>query len=315
MAKGNLFQGMARGAVGDVVFSRLNGQQVSRVRNRQPANPQTNAQLYQRAIMATVMQAYSAGKKIFDHAFEGKKTGSECQNAFLSLNSLKLRSAVSADLDNSRALADQVGHVISPKQKTVAPFSYIVSDGTYDNNLTDELGVMPAAGEGQTIAQYCAANDIVPGDYYTLVAFAVTDEELFKVNGSSGEYGTLYGSKFGFIRLKVKDTVTTDTEVLTANSTKNKIFTVDLMAGFNSITGLGGVKLTDALTIGFELDGLAASAVIRSRFDSGLRSHTEMVIKEDVAAGIVSQYALDAWKQGTAQVGDSDLILEGGESF
>jgi hypothetical protein len=94
MAKGNLFQGMARGAVGDVVFSRLNGQQVSRVRNRQPANPQTNAQLYQRAIMATVMQAYSFGKKIFDHSFEGKKKGSECQNAFLSLNSLKLRSAI-----------------------------------------------------------------------------------------------------------------------------------------------------------------------------------------------------------------------------
>ena len=43
------------------VFSRLNGQQVSRVRNRNPKNPRTNAQLYQRAIMATVMQAYSAG--------------------------------------------------------------------------------------------------------------------------------------------------------------------------------------------------------------------------------------------------------------
>lgn len=315
MAKGNLFQGMARGKVGDVVFSRLNGQQISRVRNRQPANPQTNAQLYQRAIMATVMQAYSAGKKIFDHSFEGKKTGSECQNAFLSLNALKLRSAISADLDNNRALADQVGHVISPKQKTVAPFSYIISDGNYDNDLTDELGVMPAPAAGQTIAQYCAANGIVPGDYYTLVAFAVTDEELFKVNGSTGEYGTLYGSQFGFIRLKVKDTVTTDDEELTANSTKNKIFTVDLMAGFNSITGLGGVKLTDALTIGFELDGIAASGVIRSRFDSGVRSRTEMVVKEDIAAGIISQYALDAWKQGTAQVGNSDLILEGGESF
>lgn len=315
MAKGNLFQGMARGAVGDVVFSRLNGQQVSRVRNRRPANPQTNSQLYQRAIMASVMQAYSYGKKIFDHSFEGKKTGSECQNAFLSLNSVKLRAAVAADLDNSRTLADQVGHVISPKQKTVAPFGFIVSDGSYDNDLTNELGVMPAPAEGQTIAQYCAANGIVPGDYYTLVAFATTDEELFKVVGSTGEYGTLYGSKFGFVRLKVKDSVTTDTEVLTANSTKNKIFTVDLSAGFESIGGLSTSKLTDALTVGFELDGLACSAVIRSRLDSGLRSHTEMVVTDNFATGIVSQYALDAWKQGTAQVGDSDLILEGGESF
>ena len=71
MAKGNLFQGMGRGKVGDVVFSRLNGEQISRVRNRHPKNPRSNSQLFQRAIMATVMQAYSAGKAIFDHSFEG----------------------------------------------------------------------------------------------------------------------------------------------------------------------------------------------------------------------------------------------------
>ena len=73
MAKGNMLQGMARGKVGDVVFSRLNGQQISRVRNRQPYNPRTNKQLIQRAIMATVMLGYSAGKEIFNHSFQGKR--------------------------------------------------------------------------------------------------------------------------------------------------------------------------------------------------------------------------------------------------
>ena len=75
MSKGNLFQGMARGSVGDVTFTRVNGQQVARVRNRKPKNPRTNKQLYQRAIMATVMRAYSAGRAIFDHSFEGVKFG------------------------------------------------------------------------------------------------------------------------------------------------------------------------------------------------------------------------------------------------
>ena len=91
MAKGNLFQGMGRGKVGDVVFSRLNGQQIARVRNRNPKNPRTNAQLYQRAIMATVMQAYSAGIAIFDHSFQGKEVGAQNQRRFMALNAKLLR--------------------------------------------------------------------------------------------------------------------------------------------------------------------------------------------------------------------------------
>ena len=86
MAKGNMLQGMARGKVGDVVFSRLGGEQIARVRNRHPKNPRTNAQLYQRAIMATVMQAYSAGKVIFDHAFQGREIGAGIQRRFMALN-------------------------------------------------------------------------------------------------------------------------------------------------------------------------------------------------------------------------------------
>lgn len=75
MAKGNMFLGMARGKVGDVVFYRADGQQLSRVRNRNPRNPRTNAQLFQRAIMATVVQAYAAGKELFDHSFQGFQSG------------------------------------------------------------------------------------------------------------------------------------------------------------------------------------------------------------------------------------------------
>ena len=60
---------MGRGKLGDIVLTRIDGQQIARPRNRQPKNPRTNKQLYQRAVMATVMQAYSAGIKIFDHSF------------------------------------------------------------------------------------------------------------------------------------------------------------------------------------------------------------------------------------------------------
>ena len=47
MSKGNLFLGFGRGKVGVVVFSRLNGEQVTRARNRSPRKPKYPLQLLQ----------------------------------------------------------------------------------------------------------------------------------------------------------------------------------------------------------------------------------------------------------------------------
>ena len=91
MAKGNLFLGCARGSVGDVTFYRRNAQQVSRVRVRKVKNPQTSAQMWQRAINHTAVQAYSVLKKICDHSFEGVTYGANSYSKFLSLNMDMLR--------------------------------------------------------------------------------------------------------------------------------------------------------------------------------------------------------------------------------
>lgn len=86
MAKDNLFLGMARGKVGDVVFSRLNGVQVSRARNRAPHNPQSPAQMVQRIIMSTVGKAYSFMQAICNHSFEGFDIGQQSQRKFMEVN-------------------------------------------------------------------------------------------------------------------------------------------------------------------------------------------------------------------------------------
>ena len=91
MAKGNLFLGCARGSVGDVTFYRRNAQQISRVRVRKVKNPQTSAQMWQRAINHTAVQAYSVLKKICDHSFEGVSYGANSYSKFLSLNMDMLR--------------------------------------------------------------------------------------------------------------------------------------------------------------------------------------------------------------------------------
>lgn len=98
MAKDNLFLGMARGKVGDVVFSRLNGVQVSRARNRAPRNPQSPAQMVQRIIMSSVGKAYSFMQDICDHSFEGFETGQLSQRKFMEVNVGLLRDKVATVL-------------------------------------------------------------------------------------------------------------------------------------------------------------------------------------------------------------------------
>lgn len=95
MAKDNLFLGTARGSVGDVTFTRINGVQVARVRNRSPRNPQSPAQMVQRIIMSTVGKAYSLMSELCNHSFEGFETGQESQRKFMEVNVGILRDKIS----------------------------------------------------------------------------------------------------------------------------------------------------------------------------------------------------------------------------
>lgn len=87
MAKGNMLLGYSRGAVGDVVFSRIKGQQVVRARNRKPANPKTVAQMIQRIKFASVVRFYNDGvQNLFRFAFQNKDARQSDYNAFVSAN-------------------------------------------------------------------------------------------------------------------------------------------------------------------------------------------------------------------------------------
>lgn len=100
MATGNLFQGLGKGSIGDVVFYRNNGKQVSRVRNRQVKNPKTSAQMAQRTIMQNVSQAYSAMKEIVDHSRQGISYGAKTMAAFMkdNLNVARLAAASGGEI-------------------------------------------------------------------------------------------------------------------------------------------------------------------------------------------------------------------------
>lgn len=89
MAKGNIILGYLRGSIGDITFFRAKGQQLSRARNRAPANPRTVGQMDQRAKMACAVKFFSqVGANFFKFAFEGKKETESYFNAFVKNNIL-----------------------------------------------------------------------------------------------------------------------------------------------------------------------------------------------------------------------------------
>ena len=182
MAKDNLFLGTARGSVGDIVFSRLDGQQVARVRNRAPRNPQSPAQMVQRIIMSTVGKAYSLMQEITNHSFEGFEQSQGSQRKFMEVNVSVLRDVCAS------VLAYPVEEVIKSSQLTNFSFKndyspvlnrYMISAGSLPSIdlLHETEGVAPIIpfDPGEKTQQTITYEDIITllglqrGDQLTFV--------------------------------------------------------------------------------------------------------------------------------------------------
>lgn len=96
MAKGNLLLGLGSGKLGDIVLSRTNGQQITRVRVRKIKNPRTTPQQIQRLIIASVSRAYSGMKAIVNHSFQGYAYGAANMNRFNKLNADLVRNRLAS---------------------------------------------------------------------------------------------------------------------------------------------------------------------------------------------------------------------------
>lgn len=337
MAKGSLFLGMATGKLAEFVFSRSGGEQITRVRNRHPRNPRTNKQMYQRAVMATVMQAYSAGKEIFDHAFQGKAVGAENQRVFLSKNAKLLRGQIASELAAGTSALNCSAAVVAPGAITPVPNAYMISEGTYPQNFfgwtnTGYGFIFPNTVEDETVAQYASRHGLVAGDIYTFVAIVISDNTpSFTVRGittaTTGDYKpeSQYPAVFAFVRLQVKDV----SSVTTPASDANIGTFFEITASKNTSINISGIIPGDTVDISAVVSqsvfhavqyGLASFGCIRSRLDEDLRSTSFMNICSPVSGratagmyGITTPLVNAAWKQGTENLGDSDLILEGGD--
>lgn len=175
MSKGNMLLGFARGKVGSLVFSRANGQQITRAKADVIKNPQTRAQFIQRIILNTVAQAYSNMQPIVDHSFEGIQKGQKSMSFFMKKNMDMLREKI-AEAQKAGMSTNEIYNFAAVGTDKFLVNDYLIAKGQLPKiDLT-----MPPAGDedaysliqGLTANTYqgvCDAFGLQRGDQLTFV--------------------------------------------------------------------------------------------------------------------------------------------------
>lgn len=313
MSKGNLFLGMGRGKVGDVVFSRQNGEQVTRVRNRSPRNPQSPLQLLQRVVLKTCASAYSLMQDITDHSFQGLQEGTRNQSRFMALNVQKLRTLLADEINSGEAedIFTSSKTNFSRKGNNLAELnSYIISEGTiarlpyrlFSSGSDTALvlsSIATTVGMDATYQQVVDALGLQIGDQLTFLVFAADDSEAAGLNGRDGKFVAMSYARVilepanGDMTEKFLTLPTGETfPVINQPNEKND---GDLIFQFSTGTPVGGSGQTSLLlfddiniTDAGRGTGLipAGKAVIASRYNGGVweRSGAEILVPTAAAA-------------------------------
>lgn len=169
--------GHARGKVGDLVFSRTNGQQVVRARASVVKNPQTEAQMIQRILLNTVIQAYSRMSEICDHSFEGIPVGQQSMGVFMRRNLAQLRQYVADGVNVLGYTFDDL-YAFAPlgtNEFTMNPF--IISAGSLPSVTITDISALNgakvaivAAGATLTYEDVITSLGLQRGDQLTFIS-------------------------------------------------------------------------------------------------------------------------------------------------
>ena len=155
--KHSLLMGTARGKLGNMVFSRVDGQQIARAYNPVVTNPKTVGQATQRAIFATISYMAALLSVIVDNSFDGYKNGKKSRQAFVKRN---------LDFVRSKYLAGERVYILPKGEKLVPPQEIFVSAG--------KLAKTPVVNEevGQTVACVISAypREIGEDEWYLTLA-------------------------------------------------------------------------------------------------------------------------------------------------
>ena len=337
MATGNLFLGHARGKVGSLVFSRQNGEQVTRALNTRPKNPQTDQQIVQRAIAGTVMYAYSYLQEICNHSFEGIAYGAKSQQYFTKVNMDLLRQLYAANPTNTNPM------MFSKKNsKSAVANSYIIAKGSISNtpiqpklvkekdDVLYHLGEIkfPALVNEMTVSEYLDAIGLAKAkDQITLILIRPT----FDVIGMG--YDDSLKNQYKLNAMQIDRAIRTsyspeDVAFATAEGSDNTKFYDELAKclEFKKNSDAPGLEiiidhvLNNKNGAKISVAGALAAGIIYSSFDNvkgWLRSNSQLVCSnsylgtKDSGCGLSAGNLIDYWDDSASVVVSNRLLNNG----
>lgn len=286
-----------RGRLGSDVYSvgktsQGKKQQVVRSLAESVSNPRTSAQMFNRMVMSTVMQAVSAFKPIIDHSFDGLPTGQPSISEFIRRN----YALVKADAVAHPSTGNSFG-LNAYQEKGLKRGCYVVSAGeaVYPDTITaagGSGGLIINIGSTLTYGALKAAWGLSADEYITLIGF--------KEGPNYNEDGVIIPT---FSRLSIKSGLSEDTELTSANA----------LAAFD-IEGSDElhVRLNEGSLIIFgsndtESDLYGKTVSILARKSSGAYIHSDAVLLFTTSNPYTADVALPTYPVGT------DMFLNGGE--
>ena len=277
MSKGNMLLGHARGKVGSLVFSRANGQQITRARAEQVKNPRTEAQMVQRIIMNTIAQCYSRMSPICDHSFEGIKAGQDSMSYFMKRNCNLLRSN----------LAEQGGFDMA-----LPLFVEIGKNYLANVELEISKGSLPAVNPLQV--EYDGIQmDVATNTYQAVITkFGLQRGDQLTFCAVVGSSANAQVFKFCRVILDPKNDDGTDAPLSTAFITDNAITKPNARNEINGFT----FTFANSIMKVKPAEDVNQGCIIASREKEDgtwLRSNSLMVIDEGNAYGVTMAQALD----------------------
>lgn len=288
MARFNPWLGTQVGSVGDLVSYRRNGKQVQRVRVRNIANPRTEAQAKNRAVLATMGAAYSYMQGIVDHSFQNKTSKSENMQEFQKLNQ-----GIARSLDNAPAFDAQMYNYNFKGESVLRPNPYAISRGTLPSVevVAPREGIFAAGftfgyrltsvlfGDSASDLTYQQVADLFGVELGSQLTLCIISDDNFTGTPASDNMPASYGN-FHYARIILapddmdgtkKFWAITPTQFTVANPNSNN-------------RGSLYFDVTDsahAIVVAGKRYPLAACAILSNYNGRWLRSNTDMVVAED----------------------------------
>lgn len=275
-----------RGRIGSDVYSvgkdgQGKRQQVVRSLAVQVTNPRTSAQMFNRMVMSTVMQAVSALSEVIDHSFDGVAKGQPSISEFIRRNYALAKADAIANPSSGQSFGMNLY-----QEKGVKAGHYIVSNGSAS---------LPSAvkADGYTLQITLPAGNITVGGLKSALG-AVKDGYLTFVGiGSVEPLNSIF-------RIQL-NTSLADTTAISAENVAS-LFSIEGNTPISVILTEGKIVAYNSAEEGADISGVIASIPVEGGW-----SHSTCYLQGNGNYNWPADYALATYPVGTEQ------FLNGGD--